>query len=64
MTLNYGSAIFWGVGTLLQLISMSWNLVYSNILWWMVVSTFFMAIEEVAGLLLMYVYDINKTSST
>lgn len=64
MALNYGSAIFWGVGTLLQAISMTWNLVDVNIMWWMVVSTYFMAIEELAGLALMYVYDVNKTSST
>ena len=64
MALNYGSVIFWGVGTLLQAISMTWNLVDINIMWWMVVSTYFMAIEELAGLALMYVYDANKTSAT
>lgn len=64
MALNYSSAIFWGVGTLLQAISMTWNLVDVNIMWWMVVSTYFMAFEELAGLALMYVYDVNKTSAT
>ena len=64
MALKYGNALFWTVGTLLQLVSMAWVAVDINIYFWMVISSYVMIADILVGLGIWYAYDANKLSAT
>jgi len=63
MIMAYSGAIFWTVGTLLQLISLAWIAVDINIMFWAHSAMVMMAIEGIAELLMFYAYDGAKVAA-
>jgi len=63
MIMAYSGAIFWTVGTLLQLISLAWVAVDINIMFWAHSAMVMMALEGIAELLMFYTYDSAKVSA-